>query len=64
MQCNSNQTFQTVDIDYDKMDIEGQLEAKVDMKPPVKVPVKIEGGFTIAYKDHEVDNLNETTIRV
>ena len=46
------------------MDIEGQLEAKVDMKPPVKVPVKIEGGFTIAYKDHEVDNLNETTIRV
>ena len=44
------------------MDIDGHLRAKVNMKN--KVPVKIEGDFSIAYKDHEIEELNDTTIRV
>ena len=44
------------------MDIDGNLWAKVNLK--IKVPVKIQGNFTIEYKDHVIDELNDTTIRV
>ena len=44
------------------MDIDGHLWAKVDMK--IKVPVKIEGSFTMNYTDDLVSQMNETTIRV
>ena len=44
------------------MDIEGQLWAKVNMI--VNVPLKIEGNFSINYKDDKLEELNDTTIRV
>ena len=44
------------------MDIDGYLEAQVDMK--VKVPVAIEGSFNLTYEDDTNKTLANTTIKV
>ena len=45
------------------MDIEGYLEAKVEMKG-VAVPVDIEGSFEIKYEDNLERSKNSTSIKV
>ena len=45
------------------MDIEGYLEAKVEMTK-VPVPVDIEGSFEIKYEDNLEASKNETSIKV
>ena len=55
--------FQNIHVDYDKMDIEGYLEAKVELKG-VSVPVDIEGSFEIKYEDNLESSKNSTSIKV
>ena len=50
-----------LDIDYDVMDIDGYLEASVDMK--IKVPVAISGYFKINYTDDVKNTLDQTRIK-
>ena len=45
------------------MDIEGYLEAKVELKG-VSVPVDIEGSFEIKYEDNLETSKNSTAIKV
>ena len=45
------------------MDIEGYLEASVDMKG-VPVPVQIAGSFEIKYEDNLETSKNSTAIKV
>ena len=45
------------------MDIEGYLEAKVEMTK-VPVPVDIEGSFEIKYEDDLLKSINGTSIKV
>ena len=45
------------------MDIEGYLEAKVEMTG-VSVPVDIEGSFEIKYEDNLERSKNSTSIKV
>ena len=45
------------------MDIEGYLEAKVELKG-VSVPVDIEGSFEIKYEDNLETSKNSTSIKV
>ena len=56
-------SFQNIQVDYDKMDIEGYLEAKVEMTG-VSVPVDIEGSFEIKYEDNLEFSKNGTSIKV
>ena len=58
-----NVDFQNIHVDYDKLDIEGYLEAKVEMKG-VAVPVDIEGSFEIKYEDNLERSKNSTSIKV
>ena len=56
-------SFQNIHVDYDKMDIEGYLEAKVEL-PKVKIPIDIHGSFEIDYFDRKESSRNITSIKV